>query len=86
MVSSLVVLRVVPPKVWPAVKKLFNHKDFLRTISFSNLRVNPTRFPGSFPPQTHKNTEKPSRTGSSQAVREGLNPGYLAKPLVRLPI
>jgi len=43
-VSSLVLLRVVPPKVCAWVKKFFNLKDFLRTVSFPNLRVNPTRF------------------------------------------
>ncbi|MFW7404482.1 MAG: hypothetical protein ACOH07_03615, partial [Rothia mucilaginosa] len=53
------------------VKKFFNLKDFLRTGSFPNLRVNPTRFLGSFPPKTTKTQKNPPVPASSQAVREG---------------
>lgn len=71
VLSSLSLPSMRLPKVCAWVKKFFNLKDFLCIVSFPNLRVNPTRFPGSFPPQTHKNTEKPSRTAHVYAVREG---------------
>lgn len=71
VLSSLSLPSMRLPKVCAWVKKFFNLKDFLCIVSFPNLRVNPTRFLGSFPPKTTKNTEKPSRTAHVYAVREG---------------
>lgn len=44
VLSSLSLPSMRLPKVCAWVKKFFNLKDFLRTVSFPNLRVNPTRF------------------------------------------
>ena len=80
VLSSLSLPSMRLPKVCAWVKKFFNLKDFLCIVSFPNLRVNPTRFLGSFPPKTTKTQKSPpeplhhERHGraSSQAISPGV--------------